>query len=215
MSHFRKNHRRLNRALLLFAAISFVLTAPARPSLAEEIGWMKGTLTAAVYEKPGDARPMAGVNTGDKVTIIGGKEGWTQVRLDDGKVGWIKRGYLKPEPPAMIRLEKLQAEYANVKTGLETELANLRETLESLGSETKSLKASKLELSNVSGSQKSELERLRAQNIELQARIEGGDRSPMMVRGAAILAAGMFLQLILGSLVNWKASRRPTPRMRL
>jgi hypothetical protein len=60
-----------------------------------------------------------------------------------------------------------------------------------------------------------ELERLRAQNIELQARIEGGDRSPMMVRGAAILAAGIFLQMILGSLVSWKVSRRPTQRMRL
>ena len=77
------------------------------------------------------------------------------------------------------------------------------------------LKATKLKLSTTSGSQKQELERLRAENIELQARIEGGDRSPMMVRGAAILAAGMFLQLILGSLVNWKASRRPTQRMRL
>ncbi len=215
MNHFKENHRRLAPGLILAASISLLLIAPAWPSHAAEIGWMKGTLTAAVYAKPGDARPLTGINTGDKVTIIGGKEGWTQIRLEDGKEGWIKRGYLKPEPPAMIELERVEAEYATVKVALESELAGLREQLQALDSEAESLKATKQELSSTSGSQKQELERLRAQNIELQARIEGGDRSPMMVRGAAILAAGMFLQLILGALVNWKASRRPTQRMRL
>jgi SH3 domain protein len=215
VNHFRENHRKLTHGLILAAAVSLILIAPAWPSHATEIGWMKGTLTAAVYKSPGDAKPMAGINTGDKVTIIGGKEGWTQVRLESGKEGWIKRGYLKPEPPAMVRLERVEAEYAQVKVELETELSSLREQLQALGSEAESLKATKQELSSTSGSQKEELERLRVQNIELQARIEGGDRSPMMVRGAAILAAGMFLQLILGSLVNWKASRRPSQRMRL
>jgi SH3 domain protein len=215
VNRFRENYPRETRGLVLAAAISLILIAVPGPAQAEEIGWMKGTLTAAVYASPGDSKPMAGVNTGEKVTIIGGKEGWTKIRLEDGKVGWIKRGYLKPEPPAMVRLDRLETEYASVKEEMETELASLRGELASLGSETEGLKAKREELSSVSGSQKAELERLRAQNIELQARIEGGDRSPMMVRGAAILAAGMFLQLILGSLVNWKASRRPSPRMRL
>ena len=77
------------------------------------------------------------------------------------------------------------------------------------------LQMAKDELGNESSSQKAELERLSAENIKLKARIEAGDRTPMMVKGAAILASGMFLQLLLGSLVSWRAGRRPTSRVRL
>ncbi len=200
--------------LALPAALAVLLLLGASSAEAE-VAWMKDTLTAAVYKGPNTGKAIGGIKTGEKVTIIDRAEGWTKVRLPDGKEGWVKRGYLKPQPPAMIRLAQLESKHEATKDQLGQEIASLRAKLEKITGEATDLQAVKNELGSESSAQKAELERLSAENIKLKARIEAGDRTPMMVKGAAILAAGMFLQLLLGSFVSWRTGRRPTSRVRL
>ncbi len=203
----------LRLALPTALALLLLLSLPATG--AAEVAWMKDTLTAAVYQGPNTGKAIGGIKTGEKVTIIDRAEGWTKVRLPDGKEGWVKRGYLKPQPPAMIALAQLESKHEATKEQLGQEIASLRTKLEKVTGEASELLAVKDELGSESSNQKLELDRLSAENIKLKARIEAGDRTPMMVKGAAILAAGMFLQLLLGSLVSWRAGRRPTSRVRL
>jgi len=166
---------------------------------------MKGTLTAAIYSAPNDdpKNIIASVTTGDQVTIVERQKSWTKIQMSDGKEGWIKVGYLKPTPPADIQLTELQAELETARTELDR-----------LKQQSSELHTTQKELNQQSEEQQTELETLRRANVELEARIRAGERWPEMITGASLLAAGMFLQLILGAFVSWRAARRPTSRVR-
>jgi hypothetical protein len=69
------------------------------------------------------------------------------------------------------------------------------------------LRARRDELTASTTEQKTELERLTRENLELRA----GARWPEWIAGASIL----FVGAVLGMLVHRSASRRPGPRIRL
>ena len=110
--------------------------------------------------------------------------------------GWIPAGYLQPDPPAGVALARSQARVEELEASLAT-----------LSGETKELRTTNASLSESDSGQKSEIERLTRENLELKA----GARWPEWIAGACLLSAGM----IVGAILNRNSGRRPGPRIRL
>ncbi len=164
---------------------------------AAEAAWVRGGIRLNLRTEPGTQyRIIAGVSTGDAVTITGRVEGWTKVRLADGKEGWIPEGYLEAEPPPTVKLGQLT-----------DEVTSLRAQLESSRARTTELEESNTTLAGRDDSQHSEINRLKVENTELRA----NKRWPEWITGASVLAVGM----LLGAILHRNATRRPSSRIRL
>lgn len=183
-------------ALLASAAL---LTMAGTEALAEQ-GWVRGEIRLNIRTGPGTQyRIVGGIKTGDGVGILDRRESWTKVRTvieGETKEGWIPEGYLKPEPPPTIRLQRAEARV----TTLETEL-------DSLKSESGELRENNEILSTQDSDQQTTIKELTMDNMELRA----GARYPEWITGASIFAAGM----VAGAMVHRRSSRRQPSRIRL
>jgi len=183
------------RAARLAAAAIFAFAAAA----GAETNWVKDELRLNLRTGPGsDYRIKGFIKTGDSVTVLSRREGWVQVRTssDDLGDGWIEDGFLSPEPPAAMRLERMK-----------TETAEARGQFGSLTDRVKQLEAENGKLTESDTAQKEELETLTRDNMELKA----GARSPEWITGACLLAVGM----LMGATVQSMNGRRARPRIRL
>ena len=179
------------RAIAAFLVLSFAMAAAA------ETGWVRDEVRLNLRTGPGTQFRIVGVlKTGDDVRILERREKWTRVRLADGKDGWIPVGYLSPEPPALVRAERLAAR-----------VAELEARLEQTSSEASKLRDANTEIAGRDDTQRSEIERLTLENYELRA----GARWPEWITGASILVVGM----ILGAMLHRNATRRPSTRIRI
>ncbi len=176
--------------------LALAIIAPVAASA--ESGWVRGEINLNVRSGPGTQfRILGGVTTGDGLTILERGEGWTKVRMEDETEGWIPVGYLEPEPPPTVRLERLEGE-----------VVSLREKLENSTAEGATLRTANTTLTESDGTQRTEIERLILDNTKLRA----GARYPELIAGACILAAGM----ILGAMLHKSSSsKRPASRIRL
>jgi SH3 domain protein len=141
-------------------------------------------------------RIIGGIKTGDAVTILGRGEGWTKVRIADGKEGWVSEGFLQPSAPSRVALSEL-----------EREADSLRDQIETLSKETVELSSANEELSGSDDSQRAEIDRLTRENYELRA----GARWPEWITGGVIVLVGLALGAILGR----SSGRRRQQRIRL
>ena len=124
--------RRLARVGLLIAIVA-LMPAPG----SAEPAWIKDQLRLNLRSGPGlEFRIMGVVETGNSAEILERGDGWTQVRVPELGVGWIPAGYLQPEPPSKVRLERMESE----NTGF-------REQVESLTQRTSRLESQNRELS--------------------------------------------------------------------
>jgi len=55
------------------------------------------------------------LHSGDMVELLSDMEGWTQVRLDSGEVGWVLTRYLMRDKPLSLQAESLIKENAALK----------------------------------------------------------------------------------------------------
>jgi SH3 domain protein len=168
---------------------------------AAETAWVRGEVRLNLRTGPGTQYRILGVvTTGDEVKIIDRANDWTKVewKKPEGDVeqGWIPEGYLRPEPPPTIRLERAESRVGT----LEEELANLSR-------ETEKLRADNEILTSQDGEQQSEIQQLTMENMELRA----GARYPEWITGASIFAAGM----VLGAWLHRNSARRQPTRIRL
>jgi len=180
---------RVSAASLVFAAVA--ATA--------ETSWVKDELRLNLRSGPGnDYRIKGFIKTGDSVTVLSHREGWVQVRTTspDPDDGWIEDGFLSPEPPAAMRLDRMKTETAEARG----QFGSLTERVKQLESENGTLKEDDV-------SQKEELESLTRDNMELRA----GARWPEWITGACLLAVGM----LMGAIVQSVNGRRARPRIRL
>jgi len=184
------------RALLALVALA-LLALLAAPSRAEEAWVMDKDVTLTLRTGAGTQyRIIGNLSTGDTVTILSRGEGWTKVRLADGREGWVSAGFLQSSPPARIELERLTRE---------TE--ELRRQLTELSEDATDLQATKEKLESDDEAQRLEIDRLTRENFELRA----GARWPEWITGAGIVLVGMAL----GALLGRNANRRRQPRVRL
>ena len=181
------------RALLRAAALAAGLMLA--PLARAETGWVDDQVRLNLRTGPGNQyRILASIETGDSVEILSRGDGWIEVSAE-GKQGWVPDGYLKAEPPAVVKLARI-----------ENEAAELRTRSKQLGEDDEKLRGEHEQLAAKESEQRVELERLTRDNLELRA----GARWPEWIAGACILAVGMAL----GALLRGSA-RRQTPRIRL
>jgi SH3 domain protein len=113
-------------------------------------------------------RPFDNLVSGTAVEVLQRVPNYAQVRLGDGRDGWVKSAFLVPEKPAQARVgelekqfERLSAETAAAKQAqqdAETELARLTHQVESTSGAHEATQAS--------------LEQLEAENREYQERFD-------------------------------------------
>jgi SH3 domain protein len=158
--------------------------------------WVKGEVRLNLRTGPSNEYRIIGeVHTGDRLEVLELGGGWTRVRSGD-KEGWIPEGYLQDVPTPGLLLEESQA-----KT------SELRAQVDSLGAEAAKLKEENSTFSQRDGQQRSEIETLTRENLELKA----GARWPEWITGAGILTVGM----VMGWILHVTAGRRQRPRIRL
>ena len=190
----RRTRRRAQRSLALGVALVSLSALAAHA----ERAWVRGDVRLNLRTGGGTQfRIVGGAGTGDPVTILERSEKWTQIRLDDGREGWIPVGYLQSGPPPTVRLAQL-----------EDEVISLRNRLETTSGEAGSLRESNQELTSRDDEQRAEIERLTMENMDLKA----GERWPYLITGASIFVAGMILGSILHAMSSAR-SRRPRVRL--
>jgi len=184
--------RRSCAAALAGVAIALLVGLPA----GAETGWVRGA-PLNLRSGPGTQyRIVGGAKPGDRLEVLTRGDGWTQVRIPNGKEGWIAEGYMDPKPPPTIRLGQL-----------EQEVTSLRSELDTSQSETSQLRSSNQELAGSDEGQKEEIARLTKENYKLRA----GERWAEWITGALILSTGM----VLGALLSRLSARRSRTRLRL
>jgi len=74
--------------------------------------YVSDSLKVTMRTGPGvEHKIIAMVVSGQEVKKLRSQSGWTQVRLSDGKVGWILDRFLIPEEPSRLALEKLRKKH--------------------------------------------------------------------------------------------------------
>lgn len=184
------HHRPVGLGLLI--AIVFL----AAPAAAKEV-WVKDEVRLNVRTGAGNQFRITGaLVTGDSVRILERGKGWTRVRMADGKDGWVPAGFLMDAPPAAIQMPRMEAE-----------TRELRGTVERLREEVTTLRNESGRLETSESTMRGRAQELEAENMKLKA----GARWPEWITGAGILVSGM----LVGSIVQTWASRRPRTRIRL
>jgi SH3 domain protein len=102
------------RSWCLLAAVLPFATAVA------ETAYVSDKLVIGVYTTAStDGERLAQLLTGDTVEVLSRELEYSQVRLEDGREGWIKNSYLSDDPPAAARIPALQAEIQKLKAAAE------------------------------------------------------------------------------------------------
>ena len=183
-------------SLTTFAAL-LAAAVWASPAAAADRWWVKGDVLLNIRIGPGvENRPVGAITTGDPVEVLEHTEGWTRVRSEKAGEGWIPSGFLQDEPPAIVKLEQVEAE-----------AAELRKRVEELSAEAEKLRSAHAQAAGREAEQTKEIARLSDENATLQSDVIW----PVMIVGASILLTGG----LLGAYVRGSASRRPTTRVRL
>ena len=189
-------------ALLLFLAAGPVIAADSTRYVSDELVIvMRGGADSG-------SAVVASLNSGTRVQVVSGENanGYAQVRLEDGRSGWVQSRYLSPGVPGRQRAERAEKQLAEA----ESELKTLRDEHAKLSKE----------LTRISAGQPPpppeaiahELETLRLQVSELQQQNEslsavGGEareRQRTLALGGALVLAGF----VLAWLIRWLWPRR-------
>jgi len=93
--------KRLSLPMLLLMAVD----------AAAATAYVTDELVLGVYaEQNGQGQRLATLHSGASVETLAVNGEFTQVRLNDGAVGWVKSAYLTTLEPATVRVKKLQEE---------------------------------------------------------------------------------------------------------
>lgn len=107
---FTKIPSRPAKPLQGLAVASLVALALAHSPAHAEPMFVIDKVVINVYAEPNqDASKVATLETGDTVEAIDQLEPYIQVRLPNGKEGWVRANYLSKQAPAILRLKELQS----------------------------------------------------------------------------------------------------------
>jgi uncharacterized protein YgiM (DUF1202 family) len=81
-----------------------------------ETAYVSDKLVVGVYATAStEGERIEQVSTGDAMEVLSRELEYSQVRLEDGREGWIKNSYLSDNSPAAARIPALQAEIQKLK----------------------------------------------------------------------------------------------------
>jgi hypothetical protein len=132
------------RALMLAAAGLTAASATAATA------YVSDELVLGVYaEQNGQGQRLATLHSGTGVETMAIDGEFTQVRLSDGTIGWVKTAYLTAKEPATVRIKRLEEELdrsrattpALAEAAARTELEQLKRELAVKQSELDAAKA--------------------------------------------------------------------------
>lgn len=96
--------------------LALILLADPLAASATDTAYISDKLVVGVYATAAaDGERIAQVATGDSVEVEARDQEFTQVRLTDGREGWIKSSYLSAEAPAASKIPALQAELQKLR----------------------------------------------------------------------------------------------------
>lgn len=169
-----------------------------------EDAWVSGRVSLNLRRGPGTEYKILGkIAAEDHVRVLNSREGWREVRLDNGRTGWLPSGYLVASAPASVRVAGLERELDQARKELAAAIAEAtRQTREAekratgLASENSTLRANDEE-------QATRIERLARTNRELQTTVRWRE----WLVGAGILVVGMITGALLRSGTRRRDSR--------
>jgi len=93
----------------IVTAVALAVLLVAATAAAQETLYVTDQLRITVRSGPSTGnKVIAMAETGDKMILLGSKpDGWSLVRLPDGKEGWALTRFLQKERPAKLRLAEL------------------------------------------------------------------------------------------------------------
>lgn len=102
----------MKRAEALSLAAAGLAAASLSASSASAAGaYVSDELVLGVYaEQNGQGQRLATLHSGAGVETTGINGEFTQVRLNDGTIGWVKTAYLTSREPATVRIKRLEEE---------------------------------------------------------------------------------------------------------
>lgn len=190
---------------ILFALIT-LLTFTAPVANAEEANYISDELFTYMHKGPSsEYRILGSVNAGTKVTVLEkNNSGFTKIRDDRGRIGWIQGKFISSEPSLKIKVPQLVAELAAVKAALEISKNETKEKnqelIDSLAQRTNQVK----ELEQYTGEQNQQLLEAQSEIRELRARIDT-QKDDLLMRyftyGALVLGGGLLLGLVLPMMI--------------
>ena len=184
-----------------------------------ETQYISGVLQITLRSGPGtDHRVLAMLKTGNRVEIITTEGDWTQVRLENGKEGWILSRFLTDKEPHSVMLEQIQQKNEELSSQfkslqeihekqkssnkwLESELAETKKKLkqavaqyEALKKESSEFLKVKTEYKKSSSELAQQIEKGQAMEMELsQLRLQKNIK--WFLSGAGVLVVGFLLGL--------------------
>jgi SH3 domain protein len=107
--------------------------------------YVSDKLVVSVYaEANQESERLATLDSGDSVEALEKVEGYTRVKLQDAREGWIRSNYLSAQVPAIVRVKELEKERASATAAIPAavgeEIKALKEQNASLRSELQGLK---------------------------------------------------------------------------
>ena len=178
----------------LFLAAEAALFLIAADAIAQKASWVSGKVKLNLRRGASTEYKIIGsVTSHTPVTVLGSENGWTHVRLEDGREGWIPGGYLSSDPPPAVRLGQL-----------ETEARTLRERLEKTEDETERLLSENRSFESSDTEQRERIAQLTTENHQLRSLVRWRE----WITGASILVIGTIVGAILGRRSRNKRSNR-------
>jgi len=215
----------LNQSLLIaFVLFSTTLTVTATAQTAYVSDQLEITMRTGPAVKNKITKML---KSGDSVQVI--KEnpnGYTEVKTEDGRSGWVLKRYLMDAPSARTRLQELeagelalQAQQLEIDT-LRTKAGSSAEYAQSLELSNADLKAELKKVRQVAADTLAINEKNQALAVELKQakstqtslqleneRLKGNTEQAWFLRGAGVILLGMFLGLLIPKL-RFKKKRR-------
>ncbi len=131
-------------------SLALLLSAAPLVALAADTAYISDKLVVGVYATAAsEGERIAQLSTGEEVEIESREQDFTQVRLTDGREGWIKSSYLSAEPPAANKIPALQAELQKLRAAADKGTAAATQALadaKRIAELQKALDAAKTEL---------------------------------------------------------------------
>jgi Bacterial SH3 domain len=91
--------------------LAALLLTLATVAAAAATAYVSDELVLGVYaEQGGQGQRLTTLHSGASVETLGVNGDFTQVRLGDGTIGWVKSAYLMTQEPATVRVKQLEEE---------------------------------------------------------------------------------------------------------
>jgi len=150
-----------------------------------ETVYVQDSLRIGVRTQPGNsATPIGVVVTGMRLEVLENSGDYVKIRTDKGLEGWIKESYVAPDVPAVIQLEALQKEYAELKA----RVGKHDDLLKSSESANQSLNKELDETKNLNAELRLQLSQARQQNSQSGSTLIWLILSYMIIAGLGVAA---------------------------